>query len=100
MCQTIKRKNQANHETHLLWRGEDERWTLRNELELLDLELKLGFFFSLPAARDVFAKLTWIRAVERLGDRFSYGRSLKILRKHVRPRHGLEHGPMSARRAQ
>ena len=41
-----------------------------------------------------------MRAVKSFGDRFAHRVRLEIRREHVRPCDALQHGPMSARRAE
>ncbi len=100
MSQPINGKNQHRREPEILRRRKDEHRTFGNKLQFLDLQRKVGLLFGLFARRYLFAQFTGMRTVESLGDGFTHGLGLEILRKHVRPRHGLKHGPMPTCRAQ
>lgn len=100
MSQTITRRKRFKHDLKILRRRKDEHRTFGNELQFLDLQRKVGLLFSFFARRYLFAQFAGMRAVESLGDGFTDRLGLEILRKHVRPRHGLKHGPMTARSAQ
>lgn len=83
----------------MLRSGKDEHRTFGNELQLCDLQRKLGLFLSRFTSGDLFAHLTRIRAVERLGERRADRLGLEIVREHVRPRDGLQNSPMPTCRA-
>jgi len=69
-------------------------------IQLLQFELRFGFFSGLPSAGDLFAKRAGMFAVKSIFDGYREGFRPRVIREHPGPRDGLQHGPMAAGRAE
>ena len=77
--------------------GENKFRAVMRKVQLLQINLHVGFFFRLLVLRDFLAQTARMLAVEGALNRFLQRSRLEILRQHRRPRDGLKRHPMCAR---
>jgi hypothetical protein len=73
---------------------------LRGKFQFSELYLEARRFFGLSALGNLFAQRAGVVSIEGFGDGFLERVSLDVFRQHPGPGHGLQHGPMPARRAE